>query len=116
MSVNKINRSEKLMYLMRKTRDFIEDQNFQFDKSKIPTISLENQMGAYSIFDLNFFIEKIDELTIECISKFNGEDLNNRMAIYQVILYSIIWFVKKREDIGYRLSKNWKVYKVKDSS
>lgn len=111
-----MNKAEKLMHLLKYTDEFIKSMGASYIDGSTEKLSVCNSLSAYSIPELNFFLETIDEkvATLEKRKEqklIGAERYNMLMGTYQVVVLSIISFVKAREDIGWRLSKNWKIYK-----
>lgn len=105
------------MHLLKYTDEFIKEMGASYIDGSTEKVSVCNSLSAYSIADLNFFLETIDE-KVAILEKRKEQKLieperyNMLMGTYQVVVLSIISFVKGREDIGWRLSKNWRIYKI----
>lgn len=104
---------QEIAILLSRITDTAKEMKLTFSKETRPTLSIANTLNLTKA-KANRYIDAID---------YNVEKLNFRfskglieeskwsvnMLAYQILLYSIVDYVKDRELLGWHITKNFKV-------
>lgn len=109
----KMTENQEFVMIIKHIRDLAKEMNLSFSKESLPILSISNTLEL-SKAKSNRYIDMINK-NMEILNlqlKTGRIDLDkwerNALA-YQILLYSIVDYVKDRELLGWHMTKNFNV-------